>query len=252
MTDDDDFLIDDLYEGGIELPHNPDDLIFTELQRGWESVHWTEIEATGDVLDALVGAVTQFHYIHLSQVLLLGSILEQEEDMRAKRLAIILAAARMRKVDTWGRYLGQAQSTDTVSPELQDHFNDLYADKQVISRLLGVLLADVYLFAVGTVLDDIGDPLFGRLIRRDMRQAEQNLEIAEEYFRDTLPELDAGEREAILDKIERYQTRFEEIVLGHADSFDALAETEAELMATARQEIETFYDRIGIDNERIQ
>lgn len=59
--------IDDVYSHGANIPRNPVDPVYKELEKAWHDIDWTEIDATDDQRTALADAATQFHYSYLTR-----------------------------------------------------------------------------------------------------------------------------------------------------------------------------------------
>ncbi len=239
--------VDDVIEEGYDIPHNPASVIYSMLKQGWEPIEWQEIEAEGEMFDAVVDAASQFYYLYLSHVLLLGGVIEREDDSDAKRLAVLLAGSRMRDVDAWGRFLGQAQATAQVPSALKEYLHALHDDENIESRLIGIGLADVYRRAIGDTLKDF-DPLFQRLIERDAEQAEKNREALNEYLTDVVPELKEN-RQDVLDQLWTYRELTKQVVLAHADAFEEVGEEASDIVLAVENQADQFYREVGLSNE---
>lgn len=183
----------------------------------------------------------------ISHVSLLGEIIERAPDLRAKRIAIVLADSRMRDVDAWGRYLGKLQTTTELPSMLKDSLRVLAADAHVESQVAGIALMDVYRYAIRDRISAIDDPTFQALMERDSEQSRANMRLAESYLTTAIPKLDAADRKEVTETIRRYQEMMEDTILTHASSIESFDGEPADVKAAAKQTADAFLDRIGID-----
>lgn len=241
--DDDDIPIERVYEEGV-APVNPVDLLFQEQQGQWSTVEFSEITVTGRVREALADAAMQFHYIYLSHLIVLGDIIMNAESVEVKRLASFLAASRIRDVDAWGRYLAMLEMQAAVNDPVHTYCTLLYQDATRLSRLMGIVLADVFRQSVGQNATDFPDPTFGRLMARDLEEGDHNVELTRDYLQRINTALTPEEREEVVLQMERYGLVIDNILDANAD---ALSHLNADLSAIRDQvhaDIASFHDII--------
>lgn len=239
--------IDDVYAHGANIPRNPVDPVYKELEKAWYDIDWAEIDTTDNQWTALADAATYFHYSYLSHVHLLGDIIERALDLRAKRIAIVLANSRMRDVDAWGRYLGKLKTATEIPSELKDHFRVLAADDYVESQVAGIALIDVYRYTIKDRISAIDDPTFRALMERDSEQSRANMRLAESYLTAAVPELDAADWQDMIETIRQYREMTEDIFLAQVASIDSFDREPMDVIAAAKQTADAFFERVGLE-----
>lgn len=215
MTDDNDPLawpIDQLYDDGIDISPNPADLLYREQAQAWEEVTFEPVDVSEEKLAALADAATQFHYIYLSQLLIMGDLLWNAPDMGTKRLATVLSASRMRDVDAWGQYITHLKLIrPEISPPLRTYFRTLYEEENQFARLMGLIFVDVFRKALADNLQDVEDPTFRRLMQRDADEGAKNVRLTKKYLQRVSTALDEETRKTANDRIDHYVTLIEDI-----------------------------------------
>jgi hypothetical protein len=237
------FSIDDVYQDGIDIPHNPDDPVYVASEAGWPDIEWSKIDAPDNIQDALGTLGTQIHYINVAQVLLLGNVISGKTDINAKRLAILIAETRIRDVDAWGRYLSKVGETGDVASTMRNYFEKLHGDDNMVSTLIGVLLLDVLVTATYENLNG-KDKTMERLIERNIGQAERNINLSDRYIDEWTDDLAADERDTAAARINRYITLKEQFITSHDAAFDTVGIKTRRLRDDFQDEANQFYDRL--------
>lgn len=224
MTDNDDRLpVEKVYEEGLDVPTNPADLVYKELEKGWYDIEFGEITVEGEIREALTDATTQLHYIYLSQLMMMGDLVRNSPRIDTKRLASVLTASRMRDVDAWGRYLFLLGERGTLSEPIRTYFHALFDDDNPVSRLIGLLYVDVLRQSIRKDhLEGITDDTFKALLTRDIEEAERNIEMAHLYLHRVNDELGDDERQHVDAQLDRYLALLEDIVRHHATTFERM------------------------------
>lgn len=251
MNADDDspsWLVDDLYDAGIGISPNPADLLYQEQERGWEEVAFEPVDVDEETLAALADAATQMHYIYLSQLLLMGDLLWNAEDIGTKRMATVLSASRMRDVDAWGRYIAHLELVrPQISAPLRAYFQELYEEENRFARLMGLVFVDVLRKALADELQDVEDPTFRRLMQRDAVEGAKNVEMTKEHLQQVSTAIDEGTRTAAADSIDAYVERIEAIITDRSVTLDAL-DVDPDRVLDACRETITAYRAIISDD----
>lgn len=244
MDDDGDrdpWPVDDLFADGIDLSPNPADLLYEEQQQAWEEVPLEPADVDPETLAAMVDAATQFHYIYLSQLLIMGDLLWNAPDMGTKRLATVISASRMRDVDAWGQYLAHLKLVrPKVSAPLKSYFRQLYEEDSSFARLMGLIFVDVFRKALADELQDVEDPTFRKLMQRDAAEGKKNVRLTKQHLQQVSAGLDDAMQETAADQMDAYMDRIAEIVDDRAASFDALGADPDTIMAHCRDTIDEY------------
>lgn len=235
---------DELYDEPSEIPVNPVDLLYQAQEEQWETVEFEEVTVEGAVRDALADAATQFHYIYLSQLITLGDVTENVANMDVKRLSSFLIASRVRDVDAWGRYLASLEMRTTIAEPVQTYCNHLYNDDNRLSRLMGIILADVFRQTVSRNTHGFPDPTFKRLIERDLTEGDRNVRLTRRYLQRINRELDEDEQEEVTMQLDRYTVLIDNIIDDREPSFAQLDVDTDRLQDGIRSEIDAFHDDI--------
>ncbi len=215
--------IDDLYDADIEISPNPADLLYREQSRAWEEIEFEPAEVDEETLAAMADAATQFHYIYLSELLIMGDLLWNAPDIGTKRLATVLSASRMRDVDAWGRYITHLKLVrPAISQPLKTYFQKLYEEDHQLARLMGLLFVDVFRKALADELQDVEDPTFRRLMQRDAAEGTKNVRLTKEHLQDISGALDPEERHTAADRIDDYVDIIEDIADDRAVTLEEL------------------------------
>lgn len=241
------FNIDDIYEKGIDVPMNPSDPVYVASEAGWPNIDWDRISVEGEVRDALAAVGTQLHYTNLSQVLLLGDVIRGKTDINAKRLAILIAETRMRDVDAWGKYLSRLGEIGDISPSIEEYFERLYEDENMVSQIIGSLLTDVLVTAVYENMDGT-DTTLEMLVERNVGQAERNIRLSDYYLSEWIDGLAADERRGTAARIDRYITLKEQFIENYADTFTVLDISADAVADDFRDEACTFQKQLLPDD----
>lgn len=234
--EEDKLSIDSVYDEPVEVPVNPVDLLYREQEKQWDTVEFEEVTVEGAVRDALADASTQFHYIYLSQLIVLGDVTKNVSNVDVKRLASFLIASRIRDVDAWGRYLASLKMRTTVAEPVHTYCNHIYNDDNRLSRLMGVVLADVFRQAVGTNAANFPDPTFERLLKRDVDEGDKNVQLARSYLQRINRNLSSEETDEVIMQMDRYASLIEDILVDREHSFNQLG-----------ADIENIRDQIGAE-----
>jgi hypothetical protein len=250
MRDDRDNLwkIDDLYEQEINLSPNPADLLYQEQQSSWEDIEFEPVDVDEEKLAALVDAATQFHYIYLSELLIMGDLLWNAPDMGTKRLATVLSASRMRDVDAWGRYIAHLQLIrPSISSPLQTYFRKLYEEENQLARLMGLLFVDVFRKELADELQDVEDPTFRRLMQRDAAEGSKNVKVTKEHLQRVSGMLDGAARREAASRVDEYITVIENIAADRETTLNALDVETTTFLGHWHDIIEDYRDMVQDD-----
>ncbi len=206
--------IDNLYDAGIDLSPNPADLLYQEQAKAWEEIAFEPVDRDmdEDALAAMADAATQFHYIYLSELLIMGDLLWNAPDIGTKRLATVLSASRMRDVDAWGRYIAHLKLIrPDISHPLKTYFKQLYEEENPLARLIGLMFVDVFRKELAGELQGAEDPTFRRLMERDAKEGEKNIRLTKQHLQEISSALDEEMRDAAADRIDDYIRIIEDI-----------------------------------------
>lgn len=232
----DELPFEDMYDEPTAIPVNPLDLLYQEQEKQWEPIEFEDITVEGETRKALADAATQFHFIYLSQLITLGDITKNAANLNVKRLASFLTSSRIRDVDAWGRYLTALKMRTTVSSSVRTYCNKLYSDDNRLSRMIGIILTDVFRQAVGTNTIDFPDVTFERLMERDIEEGDKNVRLTRSYLQRINRELTEEQREDVVMQMDRYAVLIEDILDEKARSFSQLG-----------TDVETIRDHIGTE-----
>lgn len=243
-SDDEELPIDRMYDEPTEIPVNPVDLLYREQEKSWDTIEFEEVTADGEVREALADAATQFHYIYLSQLIVLGDITKNAANMNVKRLAAFLTASRIRDVDAWGRYLTSLKMRTTVSDAVHVYCTRLYNEDNRLSRLIGIVLADVFRQAIGTNAVDFPDVTFERLMERDIEEGDKNVQLTRSYLQRINQEIDEDQREEVIMQMDRYAALVDDILDDREQSFTQLGLDIENIREHVSREIDAFHASI--------
>ncbi len=252
MEHDEDSISDEIdvgsmYDEPSEIPVNPVDLLYQEQEKQWASIEFEEVTAEGAVREALADAATQFHYLYLSQLIVLGDITRNAANLDVKRLAAFLTASRIRDVDAWGRYLASLKMRTTVAEPVRTYCTHMYNDDNRLSRLMGLILADVFRQAISRNTHSFPDPTFKRLIERDLTEGDKNVKLTRRYLKRINRNLDVDEREHVTMQLDRYTVLIDNIIDDRQPAFAQLNVDTDLLREQIRNEIDAFHDDITQD-----
>lgn len=247
VSDDEPFSLEDVYQEGVDVPQNPVDPVYIEQEKRWEKLEFGDPAVSDEVRAALASITIQLHYISLAQLTLLGNIIAENSQMRAKRLAALLASSRVRNVDAWGRYLEKLDEGGNVRPQVENYFQRLYTDDQAISRLISIILLDVL---NRTMYDNLNglDTTFERVLHRNITQAEKNIDLALHYLQYWDRKLSRDEKRSLAGHIRYYITLIEECVDACSDDLDTINVDSEQVLAQFDGNARDFYHEINPQN----
>lgn len=233
--------VDDLFDTDMDLSPNPADLLYQENVKVWEEIEFEPVDVSEEKLAALADAATQFHYIYLSQLLIIGDLLMNAPDAGTKRLATVLSASRMRDVDAWGQYISHLKLIrPKISPPLQEYFQQLYEEDNTFARLMGLIFVDVFRKALAEELQDVEDPTFRRLMQRDAAEGEKNVRLTKEHLQKVNTDLSEEIREVAEERIDDYFAMIEDIVDDRSVTLKALNANPDDIMNRSGDMIEEY------------
>lgn len=233
--------IDDLFDADIEISPNPADILWGEQEKAWEEIDFEPVDVSEEKLAALADAATQFHYIYISQLLIMGDLLFNAPDTGTKRLATVLSASRMRDIDAWGRYIAHLKLVrPNISPPLKSYFQQLYEEESTLARLMGLIFVDVFRKELAEKLQDVEDPTFRRLMQRDAVEGKKNVRLTKEHLQKVSGLLDEQMREEATSRIDDYVDMIEAIVADRTVTLETLDVDTNTVMADCRDTIESY------------
>jgi len=247
MGEDSSISLQELYRDGINIPCNPDDPVYLASEEGWESVKWEEIAVSEEIQDALATIASQFHYVHLAQLLLLGNVISGDSDLDAKRLALLLANTRMRDTDAWGRYLQRLGKVKEIDPVMENYFERLYNDAHTVSRLLGMVFGEVMITTIYRNMNG-EDRTFERLLKRNMGQSERNINLAEHYLQRWITDHTIEKRREIANSVDRYIVLKERFLVSQRENLATVGIDADTVIEKFVRNADDFYNDIQPDD----
>lgn len=245
----------------VEGLYRADDLNFEgiflkEMVGGWKpsrDIDWDQdLQLPEEKEAALAEAVTQYYYSNIAHVMLCGRVLEREEDLRGKKLALLIAFSKVRSAEVYGRYLGKTNADPDIAPYTQEYFSKMSEDDiDILLPDMGVL-GGALGYGTLSFLKDAGDPLFAQIAEKVCDQKDREMEFLADYLGEVVRAMDEEEHDDLLERAAFYRERAENIVQYHADLLTTLDIDPEEVRTYVLEFTDEFYADIGIDLDGLE
>lgn len=246
MTDE--LPVESVYEAGIDLSDEQQQYYEAEFTM-WnptEDIAWDRpVTTNAAVQRATAEAATQFHYSNVSHLMLCGRLMDSTDDIRLKRLGVLLSQAKMRNIDGWGMYLERCGEAAGVASFTKEYLENLFDNRDTASLLtgMGVLGGSV---GIGVLqhLQRAGDPLFQDIathVLEQKRRNQQHIEPALTACIDDLDTLQPLQRDA-----QQYLFLARQIIWSHESLLQTLELDPEAITSTVLNHATDFYRSIGI------
>ncbi len=248
-------LVHRLYREGIRLEEAgklysdiADARFSRNLSRDLEDVNMQDSEVPEDVQKALTYLAAQFHYAHVSELVVSGRIIEHGKGIPLKRLGVILCLSHMAYADIWGRYLAAQGEQIARNPALERHFEVLFTESRFWNVLLGLCVIGV--IAGRVVMEKTQnsvDPGYNQIASFVADAKREDEELIAMLFNRQMASISEQDRVRLQQKAELYRDHAIEVILGGHDPYQVLGISDREVAYKVGEAVNAFYQRIGLE-----
>lgn len=243
--------LSEVYGSGVRLGM---DTSFYQDSICWEpmeDVDWDrDIQVPEEQEQALITVATQFHFGNMADLMLCGRIMEHEQEMEAKRLALLLSTAKIRSVDAWGRYLDKLQGATEITPSLKKYMDEMYNDAtDTLSLLIGMsIIGDVSGRIILEQAMTTDEPVLSEMAECMTAQTRKNQENAKHYLKIALSNTHPNRLTKVRNDVLYYRRNLADIILSQQDAFETLGWNPDYIASRAAQDADEFLNAIVPDN----
>lgn len=242
---------DEIFGDGIIFS----EALFDEVERfsiSWEEIDWDQdIGLPKRKEKALTRAATQFQYGNMAHLILCGKLLKGELEnatMDMQKLALLLASYKLEGTELWGRYVQKRGAGAEVSKEMQRYYQHVFSEDDGFCVLLGIgVVAGPLAHAVYTVVQDIGDPIFNKLVERSVGQKEREIQLMTEFMTPIVNSDTSPSHRKIDDLAEKYARIALSILQANSLDIHYLELDRDTVLNRVEDNIQEFYQEIGIE-----
>lgn len=254
MTQDDlQNLVDQLYREGINLEEAGEFYGSLAANRFSQDIG-DEVESPNqdvpeDVQEALNYLAAQFHYAHIAELVVSGRLVEHSQDIPVKRLGVVLALSHVSYADAWGSYLAE-QGQQTVRNEvLQQHFELLFDEERTLNILIGLcVIGAIAGRVIMEATQDTEDAVYNRIASFVSRAKHDDEQLITLFFDKKLSDSTDQDIPDVRQKADIYREHAVQIVMGGENPYRALGHDTQDIATTIGEQVNRFYQRIGIED----
>lgn len=214
-----------------------------------ESIDWEQdIEMDDATRFATMSAVSHYHYVHTSNVLLCDALLSRSElPEPARQAAELLLQRNGEELQLWSKYVESCRKSGTIGDAQKEYFQVIWEQDGAIPTLLGVqhinLAADT-----SYKLFQSSEPVFQQLTRELREHNRENYPTVNDAFRELIEDKDRSERLTTLRQVAQQVDLLQIIVRQRKNEgiFDVLNTSHVKLAYGTGKEIKQFYSDIGL------
>lgn len=206
------------------------------------------VEMDDDTRFAVMAAVSHYHYVKTSNVLLCDELLSKTDLPDPIRCATKLLLKRnAEELQTWSKYVEQGKQCGPMGSAQQEYYRVIWNQDGILPVLFGIqhinLAADT---SYGQFQAD--EPLFQQITAELVKHNDAVYQDVNDAFRDILAEKSHRQRLAILRQIAQQIDLLQIIARerSNEDIFNVLDTSDARLVYGTGKRIKEFYGEIGL------
>lgn len=247
---------DFLYERGIDLPVQPENLVGGISINNPRSpvcknkIDWNhDIEMRSVIEDATASATAHYHYQKISNLLLCDRIIINGQNVPKplRRVAELLGRRNAQEIKGWSRYIAKRGGAGSICQEQQEYYRRLFTINDALTVLLGIQTINIDADVSYEELKQGADPIFQKLAAKFTAGNQGAYPEIQGCFQASVYSLSVKNRRQLVkhlaEQIDLCQTINQK---RDNDIFEPLGSNASRSVRRAGERITSFYNEIGL------
>ncbi len=219
----------------------------TESRPFWDHIDWAQDEAVPEhIREFTTASAAQFHYAKTSHFLLYQELIDADLPEDLRKLAVLMSAYNLDRLEVWGRYLEKRDAHVQIHPKMRQYYARLFEENDPVVILLGMETMGVVAKGMYGSLKNVGDPVFREITESMESQKAEELELATEWLETTLASYSSEECQQLVEAIIPYLDLLNDVLASFEADAEQVRIDAEQLQWGIQQELERFYREMGL------